>query len=47
MWFRAGHIEGVTDQVGEHVVGHRVADDLLVEAVDHGGQVQPQAQVPT
>jgi len=32
-----GHGEGVTDQVGAHVVGHRPADDALGVAVDHGG----------
>src|SRR6478672_11441199 len=36
-----GHLDRVGDQTGAHVVGHRVADDLAVEAVDHGGYVQP------
>src|SRR6478752_9167687 len=36
-----GHLDRVGDQTGAHVIGHRVADELAVEAVDHGGQVQP------
>jgi hypothetical protein len=36
-----GHVQGIGDQVGAHMVGHRIADDLPIEAVDHGGQIQP------
>jgi len=38
---RGGHVDGVADQVGAHVLGHRPADDGLGVAVDHGGQVEP------
>ena len=43
-----GHIDGVADEVGSHVVGHGVADDLLGAAVQDGGQVHepdPRADV--
>jgi hypothetical protein len=36
-----GHIEGVQDQFGAQVVGHRPAHDPAGEAVQHHGQVQP------
>ena len=36
-----GEVEGVADQVGTHVVGHRVPDDLAVVQVDDRGQVEP------
>ena len=35
------HRHRVGDQAGPHVVGHGVADDFPVEAVDDGGQVKP------
>src|SRR4029079_17945088 len=35
------HRHRVGDQAGPHVVGHGVADDFPVEAVDDGGQVEP------
>ena len=36
-----GHGEGVTDQVGAHVLGHRPADHLFGAAIDDRGQVEP------
>ena len=35
----AGHLEGVDDQFGAHVVGDRPADDDPAEDVEHGGAV--------
>src|SRR5664280_2479970 len=37
----ARHLQRVDDQVGSHVLGHRVADAGLGVAVDNGGQKQP------
>jgi hypothetical protein len=36
-----GEVEGVADQVGAHVVGHRVPDHLAGLQVDHRGQTEP------
>ena len=36
-----GHDQGIDDQVGAHVLGHRVARHLAGGQIDHGGQVQP------
>ncbi len=36
-----GQLDGVADEFGAHVGGHGVPDDLPVEQVDRGGQVQP------
>ncbi|MBP2334727.1 hypothetical protein JOF41_000905 [Saccharothrix coeruleofusca] len=36
-----GEVEGVSDQLGAHVVGHRVPDDLAVVQVDHRDRVEP------
>src|SRR5829696_10489013 len=36
-----GHLQCIHDEAGAHMLGHRVADDLPVEAVDDGGQIQP------
>ena len=35
------HGQGVGDQLGGHMVGHRPADDFLGEAVQYCGQVHP------
>jgi hypothetical protein len=40
-----GHGQDVGDQFGAHVGGHRPADHLLVEAVDHRGQIAPACHV--
>src|SRR5579875_2487211 len=34
-----GHVQGVFDQLGAHVVGHRPAHYLAAGQVDDGGQV--------
>jgi hypothetical protein len=36
-----GHVEGVQDQFGAQVVGHRPADDPAGEAVQHDRHIQP------
>ena len=36
-----GHLQRAGDQLGAHVIGHRIADHRLVEAVDHRRQMQP------
>src|SRR3954468_3908810 len=41
-----GHRQGVNDQFGAQMVGHRVADAGLGVAVDHGGQIQPPGPGP-
>ena len=38
---RDGHLEGVTDQVGPHVIGHGEADDAAAGQIDDRGQVEP------
>jgi hypothetical protein len=42
-WLPLGdrHVEGVQDQVGAQVVGHRPADDPAGEAVQHDREVEP------
>jgi hypothetical protein len=42
-WLPLGdrHVEGVQDQFGAQVVGHRPADDPAGEAVQHDREVQP------
>jgi hypothetical protein len=34
-------LDGGADQLSTHVPAHRVTDDLPVEQIDHGRQVQP------
>jgi hypothetical protein len=34
-------VDGLAGQFGPHVLGHGMTDDLPVEQVDHGRQVQP------
>lgn len=36
-----GEVDGVADEVGAHMVGHRVPDDLAGVQIDHRGQVEP------
>jgi len=36
-----GHGEGVGDEVGAHVVGHRVAEQPAGSEIDHRGQIEP------
>lgn len=40
------HLQGAGDQLGTHVIGHRVTDHFFVEAVDHGRQIQPPSPGP-
>ena len=42
-WLALGdrHVQGVKDQLGAQVLGHRPADDPAGEAVEHDRQVQP------
>ncbi len=36
-----GHLQGVDDELGAHVLGHRPADDAAGPQVEDDGQVQP------
>ena len=36
-----GHAEGVEDELGAHVVGHRVAEQPAGAEIEHRRQVQP------
>ena len=36
-----GHLQRAGDPLGAYVIGHRIADHRLVEAIDHRRQMQP------
>jgi hypothetical protein len=36
-----GHLQGICDEIGPHVIGHGEADDTTALEIDHRRQVQP------